>query len=241
MKIITRTEAIALGLKRYFTGIPCKLGHIDERQTVNWTCRECVRVKSLARYSANPEAARARQNTYYRDHKERIAETNAASRARNADKIKVRKKADYERDKNKPEFQQRLRQYTEQNRDHKREYDRRYRAANADRLEQVKSAWRIVNADLIRAVKSSYKARRRSQEAIGDSSRSIAEWVESVKKVCYWCSKKCADEYHIDHYHPLSKGGEHRVSNLVIACPTCNLRKNAKDPLEFAASVGRLF
>jgi hypothetical protein len=42
MKIISRDEAIRLGLKRYFTGTPCKYGHVDERMVSNWRCRTCL-------------------------------------------------------------------------------------------------------------------------------------------------------------------------------------------------------
>ena len=47
-------------------------------------------------------------------------------------------------------------------------------------------------------------------------------------------------DYHIDHIMPLSKGGRHTISNLVVSCPTCNLQKNAKDPYQFAQERGRL-
>lgn len=38
---ITRQEAIDQRLQRYFTGEPCKHGHVSERRTVNGTCLEC--------------------------------------------------------------------------------------------------------------------------------------------------------------------------------------------------------
>lgn len=38
------TEARAAGLHRYFTGQPCKHGHIAERLVSNHTCLECVRL-----------------------------------------------------------------------------------------------------------------------------------------------------------------------------------------------------
>lgn len=41
MKIITRTEAIESGLKRYYTGEPCKRGHNAERFTISYACVEC--------------------------------------------------------------------------------------------------------------------------------------------------------------------------------------------------------
>lgn len=41
--VMTRVEARAKGLKRYFTGNMCKYGHIAERDTKNGGCLECVR------------------------------------------------------------------------------------------------------------------------------------------------------------------------------------------------------
>lgn len=41
MKVISRKEAQERGLKRYFTGKPCKRGHVAERQVSNWVCLEC--------------------------------------------------------------------------------------------------------------------------------------------------------------------------------------------------------
>jgi hypothetical protein len=42
MEIIARSEAKAKGLKRYFTGKPCKHGHVSERYVVAWHCCECA-------------------------------------------------------------------------------------------------------------------------------------------------------------------------------------------------------
>jgi hypothetical protein len=37
-------EALALGLRRYFTGIPCINGHVSERTVRKHYCRECRRI-----------------------------------------------------------------------------------------------------------------------------------------------------------------------------------------------------
>lgn len=42
-QIITRQDAKAQGLKRYFTGGPCKRGHVAERLVSNGKCVECRR------------------------------------------------------------------------------------------------------------------------------------------------------------------------------------------------------
>ncbi len=42
MNIITRAQAIGLGLKRFYTAKPCKQGHIAERYVTTGGCLSCV-------------------------------------------------------------------------------------------------------------------------------------------------------------------------------------------------------
>ena len=59
MEIISRKDAIDQGLGRYFTGEPCKHGHVAERRTVNSTCVACIRgwVKEEKRAAAEKIAS----------------------------------------------------------------------------------------------------------------------------------------------------------------------------------------
>jgi hypothetical protein len=45
-KIIARKEALAKGLKRFFTGKPCKRGHVVERRVDTGDCVECANQRS---------------------------------------------------------------------------------------------------------------------------------------------------------------------------------------------------
>ena len=46
---------------------------------------------------------------------------------------------------------------------------------------------------------------------------------------CRYCDTRLGfDEIHVDHIRPISKFGSDWSSNLVIACPDCNLRKNKR-------------
>ena len=46
MQIITRKEAKEKGLSRYYTGEPCKRGHIAERRVANHCCATCSNEQS---------------------------------------------------------------------------------------------------------------------------------------------------------------------------------------------------
>lgn len=92
------------------------------------------------------------------------------------------------------------------------------------------------NPERVRA----YSSRRRAIVKGGATGKETQAWIKEQKKACYWCGVACARSFHVDHYVALSRGGAHILPNLVIACPSCNLKKHAKDPLDFAREVGRL-
>jgi hypothetical protein len=51
--LMTREEAASQGLQRYFTGIPCKHGHISYRYVANTMCLTCVRERASP-FKKNP-------------------------------------------------------------------------------------------------------------------------------------------------------------------------------------------
>src|SRR5580765_1516984 len=53
--IVTRAEARAAGAKRYFTGKPCKRGHISEYYTNISQCIVCSRLQTYEWLARNPE------------------------------------------------------------------------------------------------------------------------------------------------------------------------------------------
>ena len=84
MKKTTRIEAQHNGKKRYFTGKPCKRGHIAERQVANWGCVECLRENQRNKLRDDKEYAEKRRGAYrnwWNNNKE--AARNSAKRWRN--------------------------------------------------------------------------------------------------------------------------------------------------------------
>lgn len=265
MQITTPAEARTLNLKFYFTGRPCINGHLSARRTSTGKCMSCevawrkgISARNAVRRQEEIErrlatatvtdglhdivsrsAAKVAGARYYftgapciRGHvskretcsggcmacaKENVAKESAVEKA------KARTRAYYIR--NREKLLAKARNPSEQMR---------------QRLTLNMAEWRKNNPEKAKASRRAAQARRRANGA-GVIPKEMSQWVSDQKKVCHWCGAKCPQKYHVDHYEPLSKGGKHILSNLVIACPKCNLKKKAKDPYEFAATVGRLF
>lgn len=85
MDIISRKDAKAQGLTRYYTGKECKYGHIDERMVCDKKCCECKRVKreELRKSNLPHHAEIARK--WRSDNPDKIREINSSYRERNRD------------------------------------------------------------------------------------------------------------------------------------------------------------
>lgn len=63
--VISRAEARAAGLKRYYTGKPCPHGHRAERWVVIGRCVVCADISKKAWIASNPERAKACKAAHY--------------------------------------------------------------------------------------------------------------------------------------------------------------------------------
>lgn len=83
------------------------------------------------------------------------------------------------------------------------------------------------------------KAQRRAAEGIF-SKNDIERILALQKGKCAECSVVLSGKYHIDHIMPIALGGTNWPKNLQCLCAPCNLKKNAKHPLDWARQNGRL-
>ena len=222
--IISREEARALGLTRFFTGETCKHGHLSQRTTSNGGCIECNGITNRALYRTESPERRQR----------RLITTLAW--------IEVRK-------------EERLaygREWARANKARKREHQ----IANRERLNMLAREARARNPELANARAARYArspkgklnsragSLRRYARSRGAEGTYDAEDIQRIgnrqKWKCYWCGKPSKHDFHVDHIVPLAKGGSNSPNNLAIACPPCNRRKNATDPIEYARRIGRL-
>lgn len=78
MNKISRAEALSQGLKRYFTGLACKRGHICERYVCDSQCHKCTYEKCLSRRLNDPAADAARALNWRNRNLDKARENNRA-------------------------------------------------------------------------------------------------------------------------------------------------------------------
>ena len=102
-EFLSRKEALRQGSKRYFTGKPCKHGHIAERAVSCCKCVDChreqdreqrrtnlekYRERDRERYAADPEVQCAYRRKRQISHREEISRRRRVRRAANLEKIR---------------------------------------------------------------------------------------------------------------------------------------------------------
>jgi hypothetical protein len=105
-----RAKAKAEGKVRYFTGRPCKHGHVAERMVVNGHCVECLSIKQANKRVENPEATKQRDAAYYKKYRDKNLTYAAKYRTKNAEKVAKSCKAWRQKNKGKRAAMQMKRQ-----------------------------------------------------------------------------------------------------------------------------------
>lgn len=101
------------------------------------------------------------------------------------------------------------------------------------------ASWRKANP----AKKAEYGNARRARMA-GIGGRYTDANVKTLMRIqggrCVYCKDDMSKGFHVDHIMPLSLGGSNDRKNIQLTCPTCNMRKNRKHPIDFAQQMGML-
>lgn len=223
-------------------------------------CKSCSASERREKYAQNPEKYRNQtkawaetnkdkiveaRRKYYYENPERTLELRAASNIRNKESTLARDRAWYAANS---EYKiAKVKEWYEKNIDHARSAAKvrskaRYHA-NPELMSARAKVYRKKNPDGIAAQKRRYKASKLGAEG-SHTGKDVQAIFEKQRGLCGNCKKKLfksgAKKFHVDHVIPLSRGGGNGPDNLQCLCSSCNLRKGAKDPLDWARENGRL-
>ncbi len=249
--IISRVEAKALGLTRFFPGSRCRReGHLSERMTSNGGCSQCLLIFSEKWQKANPAKMKAaiaawedanrayinaRARAYSKAHQ---AESAAAKRRRRADKLAAKLVARVPDPSDYTGYI--ITRSAAKTAGLARFFTAKPCVRNHLSQRQTSNGCCIqcANEDL---EKVSHIRRARVLGAEGKfTNDDIARLFGLQRGKCAYCSKSIRNGYHVDHVIPLARGGTNWIANIALACAKCNLTKGATDPIDFARRIGRL-
>jgi 5-methylcytosine-specific restriction endonuclease McrA len=227
---IIRKQARESGLKRYFTGNPCKHGHVAERFVSSGGCVACA-IERLAVYDIEKRHLYAKRSKA--KNKDKVLaynrEYNRRMRAAHGTELNERRKFLYQQS-----AERRARVY---------ESVKRRRQKNPSQHQAEVRRWQERYPEKYRELSAKSRTNRRARKlgAPGKyTTKDVREIVGKQKGRCAGCGKRLGDKYEVDHIQPLSRGGSNDPSNLQALCTPCNRHKSFRDPIVWAREQGRL-
>jgi len=230
-EIILRKEAKARGLKRYFTGRPCKRKHISERNTSNLTCLACMRdVPPICEKPAFiPSQHKVAEPGLSRKEYDQRPERKAAKaederRYRNSAKGKEAQK------------RRAAKGPTEASRRAGLKYSKTLkgklsalRAARSPKGRASQKRYASSDKGRLNATLGMQRRRARIRMQLGSFTATDYNLLRQNQKRCHLCGKPFTktNPATLDHLVPLARGGLHDKTNILLAHLTCNLSKNA--------------
>ena len=202
-------------------------------------CREIIKKQSKEHYHSSEEnkkksKANARKNELKNREKNRDKKNKRTRdwRAANPEKVKGYVNREYDN--------LRCKEYRDKNPEKRKKTNETYREKNREEL-------RIANAEYSRnhpevAIRCQNKRRALKKNNGGVLSKGIIDKLFKLQsgKCAYCKSDLKVTGKHLDHIMPLVKGGANSDRNVQLLCPSCNTKKGAKHPIEFARSHGLL-
>jgi phage-related minor tail protein len=203
--------------------------------------KERVRLKNLNWRSNNREHYRKYVNARNAKNPEKNRKRSREWALKNPDKVKAAIKRAYLR--NPEAFKRRSERYKETHREQHLAYRKRWRKEKGD-IELARTRkWRADNPEKakesrrktyygnpdVRARMKAYAARRKSllKDAFLKLSGEEQKKILRIYKMAELISEHTGVVHHVDHWHPLAKGGQHHPDNLVIVKAEENLKKKA--------------
>lgn len=211
-EIISRKDAKKIGLKRYFTGKPCKHGHLSERKTVNGGCVLCSARINKKSKSKNSEKVKQTSEKWRIKNVDKTREYNRRYRKLNRDKLSISARNWHE--ENKGSVSIRHKKYREENLEKIREKERQWRKSNKEII--------FIRRTLHRLITNWRGGRYKCEQVVGYCIDDLRLRIEfQFKDGMNWDNY---GEWHIDHKKPVSRFIKQGITDPAIINALSNLQ-----------------
>jgi 5-methylcytosine-specific restriction endonuclease McrA len=230
MDITSRTDAKKAGLTRYFTGKPCKHGHVAERYVANCLCVGCSPAIQKAWYDKRPKKEKKPSKNLWKDPEYKRAYFRQWRKDNLDQSSEIKRKW---RSKN-PGYG------TQWSRDHP-EVAHNYYQNNKAKVAVTTRIWRRKNRAKCQAYGLNYWARLKN--APGSFTEQDVEAIleqQQYRCAAPHCQTDILRSFHIDHILPLSRGGSNWPDNLQALCKSCNSQKKDKTMDEWLTHLQKI-
>ena len=220
MEKISRQDAIKAGESYYFTGIPCKRGHISKRHVTGGGCVDCV-----TEFSRRPESKRKKAIYHRTEPAKEKARINAARYHKENRELCLEK------------MRARNPIYYEQNRERIKRQALAYQAEHATERTSYKREWRKKRAQVDPVFRMSLICRRMLHRALGVAGQvkykrtqdylpySYAQLVDRIESQFQeGMAWENYGDWHIDHKTPLAHFIKNGITDPAIINALDNLQ-----------------
>ena len=258
--VMNRATARISGSRHYFTGKPCKRGHLEHRNVSRGNCRACEYTpcpncsgykkrhsplcRSCAARGPRLDQVCASCNGFLKIRYRKQVCTSCHDKRlqlKRDERLRSRKEKIRLRQEDKAMRKARRKVITpEQKRENWKKYSQteQYRETRRAYLESPKG----------REMRRAKRRRRRAREKglLGTFSPDIEARlfeIQAGRCALLTCRKKLSPKrssYDLDHIMPLALGGLHEDENLQLLCRGCNLAKGSKEPGQWMVGEGLL-
>lgn len=206
-------------------------------------CRDCRNIRQRSDYKKNLSEKRKYNREYMRRRRkanpEKARQEMKDWRARNPEKVAEIERKSYW--KNREKRLAKSAKWMKQNPKRRAELARKWRRENLAKARAGARASQKRNREKV----NQRNRNRRALKAAAEGRHTAADikflmTVQDGKCALAWCRKSIKKKYAVDHVIALARGGSNDRRNIQLLCPTCNLQKHAKHPIDFAQENGML-